>query len=328
MDGSRQRDSSSTLQLERICNNELDGSRQRDGSNMLQLEWICNNESPKFPELVLTLAYALHGNKPMMVVTQRGLAHLPPLGFMSHVQVMIQEDGRYKVLVLLEEVENGFLSNPQEVHELLKRFSKTTPYKFCPGIEWTYYQEHYFEVIRFHIKSVRYTESPFYRVESVHCNRLFTLPSNAPVADKCKTEVICSACKRLISHLDRQLERTISESPERKIKRQASSSRARLTYMSPGSQLKRKQNASMERGIDKRKLAKYESTEITLSDHQHAQMCDVMNTIDGVAVDELQYIFEEGEAHGVSEKLKEIWTTDKREQLEQFKDDQARNGRE
>ena len=84
----------------------------------------------------------------------------------------------------------------------------------------------------------------------------------------------------------------------------------------------------MEQGIDKRKLAKYESTEITLSDHQHTQMCDVMNTIDGVAVDELQYIFEEGEAHGVSEKLKEIWTTDKREQVEQFKEDQARNGRE
>jgi len=47
----------------------------------------------------------------------------------------------------------------------------------------------------------------------------------------------------------------------------------------------------MEQGIDKRKLAKYESTEITLSDPQHTQMCDVMNTTDGVAVDELQCIF-------------------------------------
>ena len=56
-------------------------------------------------------------------------------------------------------------------------------------------------------------------------------------------------------------------------------------------------------------------------------MCDVMNTIDGVAVDELQYIFEEREAHGVSGKLKEIWTTDKREQLQQYKEEQARNGR-
>jgi len=300
----------------------------RGSSSTLQLERICNNEGPKFPELVLTLAYTLNGNKPVMVVTQRGLAHHPPLGFTSRVQITLQEDGRYQVCVLLQELETGTVTNQQEVHELLKRFSKSTPYKFCPGIEWTYYQEHYYEVIRFHIKSVRYTESPFYRVESVNCNRWFTPPSNYPVADKCKAEVICPAFKRLISHLNRQLERTISESPAKKIKRQASSSRARLSYMSPSSQLKRNQNASMERGIDKRKLAKYQSIEITLLDHQHTQMCDVMNTIDGVAVDELQHIFEEGEAHGVSDKLKEIWTTDKRDQLEQFKEDQTRNGKE
>jgi len=83
----------------------------------------------------------------------------------------------------------------------------------------------------------------------------------------------------------------------------------------------------MERGIDKTKLAKYESIEITLLDHQHTQMCDVMDTIDGVAVDELQHIFEEGDNHGVSDKLKEIWTTDKRGQLEQFKEDQVGNER-
>ena len=295
---------------------------------MLQLEWICSKEGPKFPELVVTLSYTLDGNKPIMVVTQRGLAYHPPLGFTSRVQITLQEDGRYQVRVLLQELESGTLSNQQEVHELLKRFSKTTPYKFCPGIEWTYYQEYYHEVIRFHIKSVRYTESPFYRVESVNCNQLFTLPPNAPVADKCKAEVVCSACKRLISHLDRQLQCTKCESPARKIKRQASSSKARLSYMSPRSQMKRRENASMERGIDKRKLAKYESTEITLSDHQHTQMCDVMSTVDGVAVDELQHIFEEGETHGVSDKLREIWTTDKRDRLEQFKEDQARNGRE
>ena len=50
--------------------------------------------------------------------------------------------------------------------------------------------------------------------------------------------------------------------------------------------------------------------------------------IDQVAVDDLQHIFKEGEAHGVSDKLKEIWTTDKRQQLEQFQIDQAKNGKE
>ena len=98
--------------------------------------------------------------------------------------------------------------------------------------------------------------------------------------------------------------------------------------MSPGSQLKRKQNVSMERGIDKRKLAKYENTEITLADEQHMQMCDVMNAIDYEAVDDLQKIFEEGESHGVGSKLKEIWTTDRRQRIQQFQQDQARNGKQ
>jgi len=39
--------------------------------------------------------------------------------------------------------------------------------------------------------------------------------------------------------------------------------------MSLAIQLKRKQSATMERGLDKRKLAKYLTTEITLADEQH-----------------------------------------------------------
>jgi len=75
----------------------------------------------------------------------------------------------------------------------------------------------------------------------------------------------------------------------------------------------------MERSIDKRKLARYEATEVALAEEQNTQMCNVVDAIDQVATNDLQGIFEEGEAHGVGEKLREIWTTDKREQKEQFK---------
>ena len=40
----------------------------------------------------------------------------------------------------------------------------------------------------------------------------------------------------------------------------------------------------------------------------------------------LQKIFEEGEIHGVSSKLKEM--TDERQNMEQFQKDQARNGKQ
>jgi len=95
------------------------------------------------------------------------------------------------------------------------------------------------------------------------------VPANASRAEKAQSEVLCSACKRLVTDLNWQLKRTTNESPSRKIKRQSASSRARLKYMSPSSRLKRKQRAAMERGVDKGKLVKYE---VTLADEQHTQM--------------------------------------------------------
>ena len=53
-----------------------------------------------------------------------------------------------------------------------------------------------------------------------------------------------------------------------------------------------------------------------------------MYAIDSEAIDELQKIFEEGESHGYGSKFKEIWTTDRRQRIEQFQEDQARNGKQ
>lgn len=111
------------------------------------------------------------------------------------------------------------------------------------------------------------------------------------------------------------------------MKRQAASSKAKLTYMSPASQLKRKQNVLMERNNDKFKLAKYESTEVTLSEEQHEDMNAVVSKIEEISKDELEKVFAEGDAHGVGTQIREIWTTDRREQLDQFNEDQARNSK-
>ena len=83
----------------------------------------------------------------------------------------------------------------------------------------------------------------------------------------------------------------------------------------------------MERGLDKRKLTRYENMKVTLSEEQHTEMCDIMDAVDRVGVDDLQRVFEEGESRSVGNKLKEIWTMDKRQQLESFQKDQARNGK-
>ena len=119
----------------------------------------------------------------------------------------------------MRELENGVARDKSEVHELLKRFSATSTYKFCPGIEWSYYHEDYFKAIRFDIKSVRLEEAPFYRIDSVNCKMWFELPSNASVAVKNSAEATCSACKRFSSDLEWQLKRIATKSPTRKIKR-------------------------------------------------------------------------------------------------------------
>ena len=304
-------------------------SRDEDAEeyNVLQLERLCTVEAPKFPELHFCCGYALDDNKKkILIVTQRQLANHPPFGYVSRARITLQEDGKYEVHILMQNIENGVFQNESEVHELLQRYSKSSVYKFCPGIEWSYYLEHYHEVIKFDIKIVCRTPS-FQQIDSVNCKMWFELPLNASFTERNSTAVKCSACKRLCTDLDWQLKRTLSESPTKKIARQAASSKARVSYMSPFSQQKRKQNAAMERGIHKRKLAKYENTEITLADEQHTQMCDVMSIIDGTVGDDLQKIFEEGEIHGVRSKLKEIWMTDKRQNLEQFQKDQANNGK-
>jgi len=253
----------------------------------LQLELISASIENKFPELFFNVGCGLDDpGKKVLVVTQRVLAYMPPFGYTSRIQVTIQEDGNYRIHVLLQPLEDGIVSNEVEVCALLKKICDAS-YKFCPGIEWSHYHEHYFNTIRFHPKSVHRTEVPFYRVSSVNCNTWFKVPANAPLTAKRSVEVTCSACKRLILDLDWQLQCTTSESPSKKLKRQDASSRARLSYMSPASQVKRKQNAVMEQGLDKRKLARYKNTEITLSEEQHVQMCGVMDVVDQVAIDDL-----------------------------------------
>ena len=295
----------SSITAENICNKGSLLETCVEESNALQLERVSSTEEAKYPELQFSF-YARDNERKILIVTQRQLAYHIPFGYISRARITLQEHGRYQVHILMRELQSGVVQDESEVHKLLKRFSATSTFKFCSGIEWSYYQARYFKKIRFDIKSVRHMEAPFYRINSVNCQMWFELPSNASEAAKSSEEATCSACKRLSSDLEWQLKRTETENPSRKLKRQAVSSKARLMYMSPASQLKRKQNASMERGIDKRKLARFENTEITLADEQHTHMCDVMNAINSAAVDDLQKIFEEGASHGVGSKLKEI----------------------
>lgn len=144
--------------------------------------------------------------------------------------------------------------------------------------------------------------------------------------EKAAAEVRCSACKRLITDLNCQRKRTLSESPDRKLKRQETSSRARLTYMSPNSRLKRQKNARSSRSNDKKRIAKLNSGDINieLSEEQHTEMCDITSMIAEDRNEELAKLFSESDVHGVGDMIRDIWKTDIKKQ-NKFMNDQAHN---
>ena len=103
---------------------------------------------------------------------------------------------------------------------------------------------------------MRLTEFPFQRVDSVKCKLLFDLAHNASKEQKDSEEVRCRPCTCLVTDLEHQKRRTTTETPTRKVKQQHSSSRARLSFMSPASQAKCKKLAQYGRTNGFRKLAR------------------------------------------------------------------------
>ena len=274
-----------------------------------------------FPELNFSMATG--SEQPLLQISQRHLHNHPPFGMLSRVLITV-EYNYYTAYIMMRRWESVSLTSLDDLYMVCLKFSVRSQYKFCPGIDPEKYETEYRAVIGFRVKSVRQTEFPFARVDSVKCLLWFELAPNAKVSEKASTEVRCGFCKRLISDLECQKRRKISESPSRKVKRQSASSRARLSYMSPASQLKRRQNAQYARNSTARKLAKYAENEVTLNEEQHDEMCSI---VERTKEDDLEKLVKEGNEHGVGNLMKEIWFTDKKRQSQQFANDQAANGK-
>ena len=195
--------------------------------------------------------------------------------------------------VLMREVENGVISGTEAVLKLCSRYSTySTTHKFCHGLEVSQY-EAYRDVIRYDIKNVRQTTEPFARVDSVRCLLWFDLGHRPTLARREAESLLCSNCVRLKCDIEHQAARSKTDSPSKKAK-QHPSSHAPLMYMSPESQLKRKQQQRRRHEIDLRKLRKYEQTEISLDSEQHDEMMAVMSTIEEKCSDEMEQLVSEG----------------------------------
>ena len=115
---------------------------------------------------------------------------------------------------------------------------------FCPGVDYQEYFDNYYSVFHFHSKQVNLVMSPFQRVAAKGCLYWYKLPKNATMQEQASDEVLCSACKRLVSDLEHQKKRSSFVSPGRQIKRQPANSNYPTKYLSPISTNKRKKNAN------------------------------------------------------------------------------------
>ena len=139
----------------------------------LDLETLINAEEQRFKELAFVKGYTGLDKRPVYVVTQRELFYYPPFGYTSRINVTLKGND-YVINSLGFHVESGTITSDDDIHELCQRFSKQSSYKFCPGIDWNLYEQKYYRVIRYHLKSVRYSTSPFQRfrgliLKSAHC---------------------------------------------------------------------------------------------------------------------------------------------------------------
>ena len=227
-----------------------------------------------------------------IVIYNKQLHYHPPFGMTPRCRIAIKGE-EYIVHVLMREMENGIISGTEAVLKLCSKYStNSATHKFCPGLDISTYKA-YKDIIRFDIKSVRQTTEPFARVDSVHCLLWFDLGCRPSLARREAESLLCSSCVRLRCDLERQVARAKTDSPSKKAK-QHPSSHAPLMYMSPESQLKRKQQQKRRHDIDQKKLRKYEQSEISLDGEQHDEMCAVVTTIEEKCSGEMEELISEG----------------------------------
>uniref|UniRef100_A0A1X7TRQ2 Uncharacterized protein n=1 Tax=Amphimedon queenslandica TaxID=400682 RepID=A0A1X7TRQ2_AMPQE len=155
----------------------------------------------------------------------------------------------------------------------------------------------------------------------------YELPRNSSQTKRESEELLCRQCVRLKCNLERQARRTSEESPSKKLKRQCATSRARLTYMSPTSQMKRKASQKISKDSMSRKLNQYFAEKVTLGQEQNEELNNVMTVIEDKCRKELDDIFAEGELHGVAQRMRDIWESDKNSEVGQFTQDQSQNSK-
>lgn len=258
-----------------------------------------------------------------LVVEKVNLHYHPPAGYVSRLRLIVNEEWKYYLQVLLSSTETGQLGCTEDFIQLCKRMVEGE-YKFCPGIDPEIYDKEFYAKIKYHSKNVLCSKIPFNRVASIKCPLYHKLAKNASLVEKAAAEVQCAACKRLVHDLRQLVAKKVAISPRRKASWVQPSSHFKMKYLSPASLQKRKQLIKQERARDKRIVEQYNRTRLTLDDEQHDEVCGIINSIENTHKDELEKVLGEADKEGAGESIREMWKIDSQKAKKHFQDDQKK----
>ena len=188
--------------------------------------------------------------------------------------------------------DKGTVTCEDELHHLCGMLSKSSGYKFCPGLDKVVYNDKYASVLRYDSKSVRLMSEPFCHMDSPRCELWHKLAKNSSIFERDMEEVLCQPCK-MISHFDQRVRAAASVTPAEKVARLDPSSRCPLAVPSPNSRKKRKENLLKEQY-----QYKYEHIELMLDDEQSDEMASIVEIINRDASDTLNKVIEEVGSQG------------------------------
>ena len=274
-----------------------------------------------YPELVFASCVDENRNC-ALTCSRRDLYNHPPLGLVSRVRIVLDQNGKYSFQVLLFSKEEGSINTIDEYLQLCSRIGIKGEFKFCPGLDPEFYKNTYYDVIRYDPKSLRRTMYPIHRIDSQKCILWHKLAKNASIFEKDMDAVMCSACKRLLKDLNQRLKKVKNADTQVKENRILASSHYPEKYLSPKSLKKKRVNMQQERSM---LLKKHLHMEVCLSEDQHDQMCDIMENVAQIGAKELESSLVEGDKHGVGPAIRAIWKNDLQNIKKEFDEDQEKN---
>ena len=186
----------------------------------------------QYPDLSFVSCTNEHGDS-VLKCSRRDLHSHPPLGLISRVQVVVNQDGTYDFQVVMFNKEKGSITTIDEYLALCNQIASKNGYKFCPGIDPDTYKTIYHDVIRYDPTNLRRTMHPVRRIDSCKCILWHKLAKNASIFEKDMDAVMCPACKRLCNELNQRLKKVKSTNLQQKENRLQPFSHFPEKYLSP-----------------------------------------------------------------------------------------------